>query len=159
MKKHTISIVMIFFALLFAGCAAWLQNYGSTEMMPKDSPEVTIEALTEKWRDYDIYYAGLGVRFPLGVMFDPKDGDTTLTGDRWTRVEDQETLREIIRWIYPNTRYEPELVRILGPDGRFFGYLYYSHGPVVLKKTGDSTMNVFNLTEPIEEGLGGPSER
>jgi hypothetical protein len=75
-------------------------------------------------------------------------------GDRWYKVRDQETLIELTKWIFPTTQYEPWLNEILGPDGSFYGYLYYSYGFVTLKMVGDKTMYVFSLEDPHEEGYG-----
>jgi len=58
------------------------------------------------------------------------------------------------QWIFPTTQYEPWLNEILGPDGRFFGYLYYSYGFATIKVVDNNTMYVFNLDEPREEGDG-----
>ena len=133
-----------------------LKNYGKVKMLPKGSGEVTIQDLIDKWEDYDIYYHGsfaryYGARNPLGVMFDPKNNDTVLVGDSWEKVRDQKTLIEITQMIYPNTQHDPWLSEILGPDDRFYGYLYYSYGMVVLKLTDDGKMNIYDLEEPAEE--------
>ena len=87
----------------------------------------------------------------MGIIFDPKNNGTTLVGDRWKKVRDQKTLIQMTKWIYPTTQYEPWLNEILGPDGRFYGYLYYSYGIVVLKLTDDGKMYVYDLEEPAEE--------
>jgi hypothetical protein len=89
-------------------------------------------------------------------MFDPKSNDTTLVGDLWKKVGDQKALIELTKWIFPTTQYEPWLNEILGPDGRFYGYLYYSYGFVTLKVVDDKTMYVLNLEDPREEGDGEP---
>ena len=140
--------------LMISGCMAWTGRYGKIRYLANGDGEITIAALIENWEDYHTYYAGLGVRLPLGIMFDPKNNDTTLVGDTWNNVENQQTLLEIARWIYPNTRHYPRLSKILGPDGRFYGYLYHSYGSVVLKLIDDRKIYVYNLEEPIEEGLG-----
>ena len=81
--------------------------------------------LIDKWDNYHIYYSDhydrFNVRAPLGIMFDPKNNDTRLVGDRWKKVEKQKDLIEMTKWIYPTTQYEPWLNEILGPDGRFYG--------------------------------------
>ena len=145
-------------ALLISSCASWQQNYGNLRMLPKGQNGVTIQDLIDNWKDYDIYYSdkydGFDARSPLGIMFDPKNNDTVLVGDRWKKVEDQETLIEMTQWIYPTTQYEPWLNEILGPDGRFYGYLYYSYGFAIFKVVDDNTLYVFNLDEPGEEGNG-----
>ncbi len=140
--------------LLLSGCAAWSERYGKIRYLSYDSDEITIQALLDNWKSYHISYAGLGVRLPLGLMFDPKNNETTLVGDFWKPVTSQQVLKEITQWIYPNTRHEPRISKILGPDGRFYGYLYHSYGAVFLKQVDDRKIYVYNLEEPIEEGLG-----
>ena len=145
-------------ALIISSCASWQQNYGKLRILPKGQNEVTIQDLIDNWKDYNIYYSdkydGFDARSPLGIMFDPKNNDTVLVGDRWKKVEDQETLIEMTQWIYPTTQYEPWLNEIIGPDGRFYGYLYFSYGFATLKVVDDNTIYVFNLDEPREEGDG-----
>jgi hypothetical protein len=145
MKKYINISLILFLVLIISGCVQLQGNYGSTKVIPRTGGKVTIQDLINKWDDYNIYYAGYGVRLPLGVWFDPKDSDTSLVGDLWKPVPDKKTLIEITQWIYPYTQYEPYLYEILGPDGRFYGYLYYSYGPVVFKKIDKSKMYVFNL--------------
>jgi len=145
-------------ALIISSCASWQQNYGKLRILPKGQNEVTIQDLIDNWKDYNIYYSdkydGFDARSPLGIMFDPKNNDTMLVGDRWKKVEDQQTLIEMTQWIYPTTQYEPWLNEIIGPDGRFYGYLYYSYGFATIKVVDNNTMYVFNLDEPREEGDG-----
>lgn len=156
MKKYTfISIFLT--AVMISSCASWSNTYGKLRIIPKSQNQVTIQDLIDKWEDYNIYYSdkyeGYNVRAALGIMFDPKNNETTLVGDRWKKVENQKDVIEMTKWIYSNTQYEPWLNEILGPDGRFYGYLYYSYGFVTLKVVDDNTMYVFNLEEPREERL------
>lgn len=144
-------------ALIISGCVSWQKNYGKLKIIPKGLNEITIQNLIDKWDDYNIYYSdqydGFSVRSALGIMFDPKNNNTTLVGDRWKKVNDQNTLAEMTQWIVLNTQYEPWLNEILGPDGRLYGYLYYSYGVVTLKMVGDNKMYIFNLEElPDQEG-------
>jgi hypothetical protein len=152
MSKHRF-LIMLLIVLTFYGCSLSLKNYGKVKMLPKGPGEVTIQALIDNWEDYDIYFAGFfakyyGVRNPLGVMFDPKNSDTALVGDSWEKIRDQNTLIEITQMIYPNTQQNPWLSEILGPDGKFYGYLYYSYGMVVLKLIDDGKMYVYDLEGP-----------
>ena len=152
MNNHRLLILSLILLPLL-GCSQSLKNYGKVKMLPKGPGQVTIQDLIDHWEDYDIYFAGsfakyYGVRNPLGVMFDPKNNDTTLVGDSWEKVRDQKTLIEITQMIYPNTQHDPWLSEILGPDDRFYGYLYYSYGMVVLKLTDDGKMYVFDLEAP-----------
>jgi hypothetical protein len=147
-------------AVIVTGCASWQNNHGKIRILKESQNRVTIQDLVDKWDDYYVYYSdhydGYSTRSPLGIMFDPKNNDTTLVGDRWKKVRDQKDLIEMTKWIYPTTQYEPWLNEILGSDGRFYGYLYYSYGFVTLKVVDDKTMSVFNLEDPREEGDGEP---
>ena len=153
-KYKFLSIFLV--VLIIAGCVSWQKNYGKLKIIPEDSNEVTIQSLIDKWDDYHIYssdqYAGPGFRSPLGIMFDPKNNDTMLVGDRWKKVRDQKTLKDMTKRIFLATQYEPWLNEILGPDGLLYGYLYYSYGAVTLKMVGEKKMYIFNLEEPLNEG-------
>ncbi len=138
-------------ALVISGCAGWPKHYGKLKSLPKQG-EVTIGDLVNNWEDYHIYYTGLDAKSPLGVVFNPKNKDSILLGDMWKKVLHQKDLITITEWIYPYTYYEPWLSEILGPDGQFFGYLYHSYGPVVLKMVDDRKIYVYNLEEPWVEG-------
>ena len=149
MNKHVYLTVLIIAGLVVCGCASMFANYGKIKNLTGDrEKEVTIDALIESWKDYYIYYDGLGVKHPLGIMFDPKENNTKLTGDAWKKVEDQKALKEIIRWIYPTTQQFPWLAELLDPDDRFLGYLYYSGGPASLKQINGSTFYMFSLENP-----------
>jgi hypothetical protein len=148
MKKSFYMTVFFILILMISGCTSWQKNYGKLKIVPKGQNEVTLQALIDKWEDYNIYYAGRDDRFPLGVIFDPKNSATSLQGDRWKNVEDREMLLKILDRIERNINYIPLLREILGPDGRFYGYLYHSFGPVVFKRIDDKKMYVFDLEDP-----------
>jgi len=87
-------------------------------------------------------------------MFDPKNDDKILTGDKWIKIEDKETLSELIGWIRTYIQFDPRLWRILGPDDQFYGYLFFAWGHVVIKVVDDRTMYMYDLESPlyIEDG-------
>jgi len=157
-KYRFLSVFLI--ALIIPSCASLQKNYGKLRILPESQNEVTIQDLIDKWDDYNIYYSdiyeGYNPGAALGIMFDPKNNETKLVGDRWKKVKDQKDLIEMTKWIYSNTQYEPWLNEILGPDGRVYGYLYYSYGNVTIKVIDDKMMYVFNLEERHEEGDGEP---
>jgi hypothetical protein len=150
-NKHFFALLIIFVAFIF-GCSAVFGNYGRIKDLPRTKDQVTIQHLIDTWKDYDVYYAGLYVKSPLGIMFDPKNNNTTLKGDRWKKVEDQKTLNTINSWLHVNNDYEPKLREILGPDGKFYGYLYHSEGPAVFKQIDDGTLYAYDLEEPCGGG-------
>jgi len=138
--KKYIFLSVLLIALIISGCVSWQKNYGKLKTIPNGPNHLTIQNLIDKWDDYHIYssdqYAGPGFRSPLGIMFDPKNNDTMLVGDRWKKVSDQKTLTDMTKRIFLATQYEPWLNEILGPDGLLYGYLYYSYGVVTLKVVG-----------------------
>ena len=154
--KKNIFLSVLLIVLIISGCVSWQKNYGKLKTMPNGPNHLTIQNLIDKWDDYHIYssdqYAGPGFRSPLGIMFDPKNNDTMLVGDRWKKVSDQKTLTDMTKRISLATQREPWLNEILGPDGVLYGYLYYSYGVVTLKVVDEKKMYIFNLEEPANEG-------
>jgi hypothetical protein len=154
--KKYISLSVLLVALILCGCASWQKNYGKLKTISKDPNHLTIQDLIDKWDDYHIYsydqYDGPGFRSPLGIMFDPKNNNTVLVGDRWKRVSDQKTLIDMTKRIFLATQFEPWLNEILGSDGLLYGYLYYSYGTVTLKMVGEKKMYIFALEEPPDKG-------
>ena len=152
-KYIYIALIGVMVIFLFSGCASMLRDYGKLRPQPMRGEGVAIEELEENWEDYVIHYAGLSVGTPAGIMFDPKDADRTLTGDKWIKVEDKETLSELIGWMKSYTEYYPRIWRILGPNNESFGYLFYpSHRThidnVVIKVIDDKTMYVYDVESP-----------
>lgn len=150
MYKNSGLILCLIF-LIVSSCSGWPKHYGKLKSLPEHG-EVTIGDLINNWEDYHVYYTGLDTKSPLGVVFNPKNKDSILLGDMWKKILYQKDLIGVTEWIYPHTTYEPWLSEILGPAGRFFGYLYHSYGPVVLKMVDDRKIYVYNLEEPWVEG-------
>jgi hypothetical protein len=152
-KYLYVILIGVMIVFLFSGCASIIPGYGKLWPQPMRGERVAIEQLVENWGDYVIHYAGLNVGNPAGIMFDPKDDDRTLTGDKWIKVEDKETLSELIGWMKSYTEYYPRIWRILGPNNEFFGYLFYPSyrmyaDNVVIKVIDDKTMYVYDVESP-----------
>lgn len=145
-KRYCIKVVLLFavaFCLL-AGCLG-LKNYGSLDAA---MGKVTIKDLIENWQNYDIYYAGLAVDNPSAVMFDTKIEGRRITSDKWVPVTEKSVLVTIVEWLDANINYPPDLWRILGPKGKFFGYLYSYYNEVEIKAIDDQTLWIGNLPLP-----------
>lgn len=155
MKRYICPAATVLVSILFmSGCSS-LKNYGKLRLQSRHEKKVTIEELKENWHDYNIYYAGyyggLSIKHPSAVMFDPKKDKKALVGDKWTKIEDRETLSKLISSIQSQkANYYPRLWRILGPDQQFYGYLFTAldRVAVVIKVVDDKTMWVFNLPRP-----------
>lgn len=133
------AVVMLALVFLMCGCS-WYRSYGKVRELSRHEEKLTIQGLIENWQDYTIYYAGSSAQQPSAIMFDPKNDDRALVSDKWIRVEDQETLSELISWLEHSTRFPPRLQRILGPDDQFFGYFYSGWNHVVLKVVDERTL-------------------
>ena len=152
-KRVYMALIGVIIMLLFSGCASMLAGYGKLWPQPMRGEGVAVEQLVENWEDYVIHYAGLNVGNPAGIMFDPKDDGRTLTGEKWVKVEDKETLLELIGWMKSYTELYPQIWRILGPNNEFFGYLFYPSyrmyaDTVVFKAIDDKTMYVYDVESP-----------
>jgi len=117
-----VNLAVIGFVLIFlmSGCA----NYGKFRLESGQAEKMTIQEFKERWNDYSIYYADWrSVGWTGGIIFDPKRDGKTLVGDKWMKVEDKETLSQVIASIEAKNRY-PRLYQILGPNNEFYGYMY-----------------------------------
>jgi hypothetical protein len=135
----------LFFASLISGCA----SYGKLRPLSGQERAMSIEALEKNWEDYAVYWTGLSVGEPSGIMFDPKKDDRKLTNEKWIKVENKATLAELIGWIKMNRDYYPRLWTILGPDDRLYGYMYTGWRNVVIKEVDERTLYVHDLPAPL----------
>jgi hypothetical protein len=140
MKKYRY-LNLFLIALFITGCASWQNNYGKLQSLPKEESKMIVQNLIDKWDEYDIYYYDSMTPYSVGIMFDQKNNDTALVGDTWKKITDEETLLKTVNWIKHNRSFR----KIIGPDGRFYGYIYNSYGHVTLKMIGDKKMYVFSL--------------
>lgn len=131
--------------LLTAGCLTF-PGYGRIT-----APEggVTIEDLVRDQGAFHVTYVGVRPERPLGVMFDPKDDEYSLTGKRWKPVQEEGALKEILMWLEATDTIPPmpRLWRIIGPKGGFYGYLYTGNDPVVMRSVDENTLYVMEITE------------
>lgn len=155
MKKNIyLALVAVVLVFIMSGCL----GYGKIRSQSGYGDDLTIEKLEENWRDYTVYYAGYAVNNPSGIMFDLKNDDKKLLpSDRWTKIEDQETVVEVISWIKIQNSYNfyPRLYRILGPDNQFYGYLFSAWDHLLTKVVDDKALWVYDLPEPNYNDDGG----
>ncbi len=117
-KGMILSVLIFSMVLIINGCGP----------VPRIKPQrglnerISLQELVQNWEDYDILYAGWSVTDLYGIMFDPKDNDMKLGGNRWKKIEDQDTREKIFGQVSDKTRYPS---RIVGPDDEFYGYILY----------------------------------
>ena len=124
MLKMVIAMVLLF---LLSGCVSKGGDRGRVVAQPAGGEKVTIQQLTENFPKYDVYYSGRKPSRAVTVLFWPKDGDTTLTPDRWWRaLGDQAALSSTVSWMRANAEYivRPTVQLVIGPNSRLFGYVY-----------------------------------
>jgi hypothetical protein len=145
-KIDSIKLVFLVAALLclMTGCLG-LGNYGR---LSAAMGKVTIKDLIENWYNYDIYYAGLAVDNPSAVMFDTKIEGLRITSDKWIPVTEKSVLETLVGWLNANINFPPDLLRILGPKGKFFGYMYTYWDSVEIKAIDDKTLWIGDLPLP-----------
>jgi hypothetical protein len=153
-RKINMGLIGVLVLLLLAGCASGL----SVAMLGTPGgygEKVTIQDLVKNWRDYTIYYAGLTEDIPAALLFDPKNDDKTLLGERWKKVTDKETLTNMVSFIKNYVNYEPRLYSIVGPDHVVYGYLFSPTNDVYLKVLNANTVYVYDIESPVYRGGGG----
>ena len=154
MKKNIyLALVAVVPVFVMSGCS----GYGKLRSQSGYRDDTTIENLKENWQDYAVYYAGYAVNNPSGIMFDPKNDDKTLMpSERWTKLDDKESVIEVISWIrlQDSSDYYPRLYKILGPDDQFYGYLYSAWDHLLTKVADEKRLWVYDLPDPphYEEG-------
>lgn len=80
-------------------------------------------------------------------MFDPKNDDRkVVVSERslWVKVEAGTTLKEIISWMNASSPRTQRLEKILGPDNKFYAYLYLKSGAyrAISKEISERTLEV-----------------
>jgi len=162
MKKRFRSILVVAgLVLAVCGCA----SYGYVRSQMVYGNRITVQNLVKDWQDYTVYFTGHGRGHPSAVLFKPKNEDWVVIADRWWKVENYETLTDLVDSIQrqlPIAYYYPRLLELLGPDNHRYGYVFTSWDHVVAKLVDDHTLFVYDLPLPpylaIDEG-DGPRER
>lgn len=138
-------------ALSFSGC-----GYGGLRLQPRGKDKATPEGLARDWKGYDIHFAGIAIEKPSALIFDPEgDGKRLEVHPWWTRVEDQQTLLEVIKWMDSRRDFDPVVWRILGPNGDFYGYMYTAWTHARVKVIDENTLWVDQLALPPDYAPGG----
>ena len=118
-----ICLSFIGFAFI-TGCSG---DYGIVKRQPPTDSKMTLAELIENYEDYHIYYGNNGGRYPINILFDPKNDETRIVGDGWHKIKDQQDLSEKINETQVHWD-NHEVYIIEGPDKQFFGYMYCSWG-------------------------------
>ncbi len=135
-----VSLILI----LTVGCSG---PKGNIRKQTGNEDRVTLAELRDTWDDYDIYYSMRGIRWAGAIMFDPKNNNTTLTGESWFKIESQEALDEKIREVQVLYDYR-KVFLIVGTDNQVFGYMFYPyHLRVPVEIVDEQTLYVGSLPD------------
>lgn len=158
MKRYMrIALMAVVLMYIISGCS----GYGKLRLQSRYGDDVTIEKLQENLPDYTIYYAGYAVNNPSGIIFDPKnDNKTLMPSERWTKLDDKESVIEVISWIkiQDSSDFYPRLYRILGPGDQLYGYLFSAWDHLMTKVVDDKTLRVYDLPDPPHYEYGPDDE-
>lgn len=142
------SIFLLVSLVVFASGCAGVGSYG--RLTAARGGDVSIESLVSNWAAYEVYYAGYYSFKPSAILFDPRGDDRDLVHDKWIRIRDQRHLKELLSWMQDHSQTYPQLFRILGPDGRFYGYFFSAWNHVLLKGVDEKSVYVYDLPYPPE---------
>ena len=115
--------IVFLILVLIVGCSG---PNGNVVKQTANEDKVTLAELRDNWDDYDIYYSMRSNRWADAIMFDPKNNNTTLTGDSWFKIDSQEALDEKIKEVRALYEYRSVFL-IVGADNQVFGYMFYPY--------------------------------
>ena len=147
MKKTVITFPVILLLVLamslYCGCAT-----GPGGKLVRGSSGVTFTQLVENWQDYNIYWYGTDYSWVRGILFDPKDDDLVLTGEKWTKVNDEETLNKMLTQDLNIRQRRIRFYQVFGPEDQLFGYLVITrdHPTPGTELIDEKTLNVYLIT-------------
>ena len=146
--------VIAIIALIFAFSCATPKGSPRFEPVAHRDKGEALSDLRQNWRNYSISYGGGSVGLASVLIFDPKDDGRRLVGERYVKVEDDETLDRVISVIQSYVAFTPTLYRIYGEAGELFGYVFTAHFRPFPGKIDDRTLGLPNWKSPAY--IGGP---
>jgi len=135
-KIKTVMGLLAFF--LISGCA-------SLGIPERRQTGMTIQDLERAWNEYTVYYSATSGGIPTAIMFAPKNNETRLVGESWTRVEDRGTLSALIFRIKAFSKHTSSTWGIIGPNNRLFGYIFTPSPRILMKAVDTHTVYVYRV--------------
>jgi len=138
-----VSLVFLLGLFLFSGCA----GYGSARYLGRTESPEKLTSLVADFDSYHVYYSGMSLAFPSGLIFDPKDDSLRVEQGRWIRIENRDKLETVVSNLQRYHRYPPRLYTLTGEDGRQYGYIYTSYLHIVVRQVEDDAVHVLEMFE------------
>jgi len=158
MKKGAVFVSLISLFFIVAGCG----SYGKLRLQSGPGETITTQELKENSQKYNILATGVEPNVPSAIIFDRKEDNREIVGERWWELKDDKAVSETVDWIEaqdPVGPYYPRLWKILGPDEHLYGYMFTAWDHAVMSVGEDKTMRVMDLPVPPFLAVSGPDVR
>ncbi|MFC1533121.1 hypothetical protein ACFL7M_07140 [Thermodesulfobacteriota bacterium] len=142
-KHGYMAAIGLLLTILLGGCS----GYGKIMVIPR-SETVTIEDLEKNQHKYNVFYAGWHDFDPSCILFDPKEDNKKVIGNRWDLAKDPQWVSKKISWMKSFSKVYPVLQGIYGPDGQIYGFLYCIEGAnTAVKAIDDNTLYIYDPSQ------------
>jgi hypothetical protein len=158
MKRGAVFVSLISLFLIVAGCG----SYGKLRLQSGPGETLTTQQLKENSQKYNVLATGVEPNVPSAIIFDRKDDNREIIGERWWELRDYKVVSETVDWIEaqdPVGAYYPRLWKILGPDEHLYGYMFTAWDHAVMFVRDDKTMRIMDLPVPPFLAVSGPDVR
>lgn len=142
-KFLLISLAFLVGLPLISGCA----GYGSARYLGRTEGPQKLASLIADFDSYHVYYSGMSLAFPSGLIFAPKDDSLRVEQGQWIDVENRDEMETIVSNLQRYHRYRPLLYALIGEDGRQYGYIYTSYRHIVVQQVADDAIHVMEMFE------------
>ena len=156
-KKRAVLVSMISLFFVVAGCG----SYGKLRLQSGSGETMTTQQLNMNWQQYNILGTGVEPNVPSAIIFDRKDDDRTIVGERWWVLQDSQAVSDMIARIESQqivAQYYPRLWKMLGPDDHLYGYMFTAWDHATMIIGDDKTMRVLDMPMPPFLAVSGGPE-
>ena len=156
-KKRAVLVSMISLFFVVAGC----RSYGKLRLQSGPGETMTTQQLNMNWKQYNILGTGVEPNVPSAILFDRKDDDRTIVGERWWVLQDSQAVSDMIARIESQqivAQYYPRLWKMLGPDDHLYGYMFTAWDHATMIIGDDNTMRVLDIPMPPFLAVSGGPE-
>ena len=132
-----------------------LGMYGRLTSLKAAGDTTTIRELLRDRARYHVSFAGRSPSLPTALFFDPREEGGTVRFHRdWYTVKSPSLMEETVRWLELDDRFPVSLYRVIGPDGRFYGYMYTNDFTVRIQQDGDGIIRIGSMHPTHVDHLG-----
>ncbi|MGE5840452.1 MAG: hypothetical protein ACM34H_10990 [Deltaproteobacteria bacterium] len=154
--RFRVWFVWILFIPAIAGCAG-SKGAGLYEALPSAEKKRVLEEFKKNWQNYNVYCDG-AASSPAAVIFDPKNDDRNLIGNRYIRLSKEGSVISAINWIEFLVQYNPLLYEIFDEEKNFYGYVLLVYHLPVPKRIDQKTLQLPQYESMYHGGGGGESD-